>query len=395
MGGPANFRVLATLAVLLGFASISTDLFLPALPAMQSGLNAGAGQMELVVSTYLLGFGFGQLLWGPISDRFGRRGPILLGIVIFALGSAGCALAVTAWHIILWRVVQALGASAGVVLARAMVRDLYERDRAARVMSGLMTVMAVAPLVGPSLGAQMLTLWSWRAIFWTLVAFGGAALLAVAALPESLPVTRRSQGALRSALADYARHLTNGGLMAPAAALGFYYLGVFAGIAGAPFAFITYHGLSPQAYALVFGAGIVGLMAANMLNARLVTRHGSQKMLRIGGAGAAISGLAFALISATDWLGAIGLVIANLLFTAMNGLIAANAVAGALASVRQAAGSASAVVGAVQYGSGMIGAALVGRLADGTPRPMGVVIALAGCGCLACAWTVADRRRAD
>ncbi len=380
-----NLLVLGTLAVLLGFASISTDLFLPALPTMAVALGADPGEMELVVSTYLAGFGFGQLFWGPISDRFGRRGPILLGVAVFVVGSAGCAMATAPWHIILWRVVQALGASAGVALARAMIRDLYERDRAAKVLSSLMTVMAVAPLVGPSVGAAILWVAPWQAIFWLLVAFGLATMLAVAALPETLGPGQRTQGAMSGALRDYARHLGNRGLMARAGALGFYYLGVFAGIAGAPFAYIAYHGLSPEAYALVFGSGIVGLMVVNVINARLVTTLGAERLLRIGALGAAVLGVAFAAVTASGWQGVAGLVAVNLGFTAMNGLIAANAVAGALASVKQAAGSASAVVGAMQYGGGMAGAALVAALADGTPGPMGLVVALGGCGSLVCA----------
>lgn len=382
----SNLRVLGTLAVLLGFASISTDLFLPALPAMAKALGAGSGQMELVVSTYLAGFGFGQLVWGPVSDRFGRRGPILLGVAVFVIGSAGCALATLPWHIILWRVVQALGASAGVALARAMVRDLYERDRAAKILSSLMTVMAVAPLLGPSLGAAILTVAPWQAIFWLLVGFGLATFVAVLALPESLPAASRTQGAVAGAFRDYAQHLGNRALMTRAGALCFYYLGVFAGIAGAPFAYITHHAVSPQTYALIFGSGIVGLMIANLFNARLVTAMGADRLLRIGCLGAAAFGLAFAAVTATDWQGVAGLVAVNLGFTAMNGLIAANAVAGALASAKRAAGSASAVVGALQYGGGMAGAALVAALADGTPWPMGLVVAIGGCGSVACAW---------
>ncbi|WP_322743255.1 multidrug effflux MFS transporter [Marivivens aquimaris] len=383
---PASIRTLATLAILLGFASISTDLFLPALPAMAADLNAPQGQLELVVSTYLFGFGFGQLLWGPVSDRFGRRGPILIGVMVFVLGSAGCALATEAWHVILWRVVQALGASAGVALARAMVRDLYERDRAAKVMSGLMMVMAIAPLVGPTVGAQILAFASWQAIFWTLVALGIGVMLAVAVLPESLPIDERSEGAIWHAFRDYGRHFRNRALLLPTAALGFYYTGVFGGIAGAPFAFISYYELSPQAYALVFASGVFGLLLTNAVNVRLVVRLGSERMLLVGAIGAALSGALMFVVTLTGWQGALGLIAANFLFMAMNGLITANAVAGALAGVRQGAGSASAVVGAIQYGSGMIGAALVSGLANGTPVPMGVVIVLSGIGCLICAW---------
>lgn len=305
---------------------------------------------------------------------------------MFVLGSAGCALATEAWHVILWRIVQALGASAGVALARAMVRDLYERDRAAKVMSGLMMVMAIAPLVGPTVGAQILAFAAWQAIFWTLVALGVGVVLAVLALPESLPVDKRSEGAIWRAFLDYGRHFPNRALILPTAALGIYYLGVFGGIAGAPFAFIEFFGLSPQAYALVFASGVFGLLLTNAINVRMVVRYGSQRMLLVGAIGAALSGALMFVVTLAELQGAIGLIAANFLFMAMNGLITANAVAGALAGVKQGAGRASAVVGAIQYGSGMIGAALVSGMANGTPVPMGVVTGLSGIGCLICAW---------
>ncbi|KAA9005629.1 multidrug effflux MFS transporter [Histidinibacterium aquaticum] len=393
--GTGELRLLLTLGVLLAFASISTDLFLPALPAMAEALGAAEGELELVVSTYLLGFGAGQLLWGPVSDRFGRRGPIMAGLAVFALGSAGCALATEPWHVISWRVVQALGASAGVALARAMVRDLYDRDRAARVLSTLMTVMAVAPLLGPLVGAQILALASWQAIFWTLVAIGLGTLAAVAGLSESLPPEDRSEDAIGRSFRTYAELLGNRALMAHAGAIGFFYVGVFAVVAGGPFAFVTYHGLSPSAYALVFASGVFGLMIANMVNARLVTRVGSDRMLRGGAAGAALAGLFFVVVAGTDLFGVAGLILASFLYNALNGLITANAIAGALAKVTRGAGSASAVVGAIQYGSGMIGAALVGALADGTPLPMGAVACLGGLGCLGLTLVASRTARRD
>lgn len=386
--GPAStrdgrFRLLVILAVLLGFASISTDLFLPALPAMQMALNATEGTLQFAISGYLLGFGFGQLFWGPISDRFGRRGPVALGVAVFVIGSAGCALSIDGWQLIGWRVVQALGASAGVALARAMVRDLYERDRAAQVLSTLMTVMAVAPLIGPSIGAQILAAASWHAIFWTLVAIGMATAFAILTIPETLPPDRRHSDTAWEALAGYGSVMRNRLLLGYAAAVGFYYVGVFANIAGGAFAYISYHGLSPQLYGLVFSAGVLGLMATNFINSRLVSRFGSERMLLAGAVGAAAFGIALVLVTVTDFGGVAGLIITQFLFTAMNGLILANAVAGALSSVHERAGAASAVVGAIQYGGGMVGSALVGLFANGTPVPMGVVMAIAGVSCLA------------
>jgi DHA1 family bicyclomycin/chloramphenicol resistance-like MFS transporter len=376
--------LLVILAVLLAFASISTDLFLPALPTMQVALHANDGVLEFAISGYLLGFGLGQLFWGPVSDRFGRRGPVILGVLVFVIGSAGCALATDAGLLIGWRFVQALGASAGVALARAMVRDLYERDRAARVLSTLMTVMAIAPLVGPSVGAQILAVASWQAIFWTLVGIGTATALAILTIRETLPQERRHIETVWQTISGYREVFRNRVLVGYAAAVGFFYAGVFANIAGGAFAYIGFHGLSPQAYGVVFSSGVLGLMAANFVNARLVLRFGSDNLLLFGAAGAAVFGLALALVTATNLTGVAGLIAAQFLFTAMNGLILANGVAGALSSVHQRAGTASALLGAIQYGSGMVGSALVGLLADGTPAPMGAVMAVAGVGCFAC-----------
>ncbi|MGO4263890.1 MFS transporter, partial [Lysobacter sp. TAB13] len=180
------------LSVLMGFASISTDLYLPAMPEMASALRADSGLIELTVSGFLIGFSLGQLFWGPISDRYGRRRPVAIGLVLFVIGSAGCAFAGSAEAMIGWRIVQAVGACAGVVLGRAMVRDLYDGARTAQMLSTLMTVMAIAPLLGPLLGGQILTLAGWRAIFLVLVALGLAALAAVLMLPETLPPEQRS-----------------------------------------------------------------------------------------------------------------------------------------------------------------------------------------------------------
>lgn len=162
---PQKLRVLAILSALMSFASISTDLYLPALPAMGESLSADAGSVELTISGYLIGFSIGQLFWGPIGDRYGRRLPITLGLLLFIVGSAGCALSTSVPMMIGWRLVQAVGACANVVLSRAMVRDLYVGHQAARMLSVLMTVMAIAPLIGPSLGGLILHVASWHAIF--------------------------------------------------------------------------------------------------------------------------------------------------------------------------------------------------------------------------------------
>ncbi|WP_268810814.1 multidrug effflux MFS transporter [Caballeronia sordidicola] len=377
--------MLAILSVLMAFASISTDLYLPALPAMAIALRANAGTVELTISGYLVGFSLGQLLWGPLSDRYGRRLPIAIGLVLFIAGSAGCAISTNAPMLVGWRALQAVGACASVVLARAMVRDLYAGHRAAQMMSTLMTVMAIAPLVGPSAGGLILHVASWRAIFWTLVGVGLATLAALHVLPETLPPERRNRQPLHRAAAGYAELLGHRRVLGYAGAGGFFYGGIYAYIAGTPSAYITYYHVSPQFYGLLFGAGIVGIMLTNQINSRLVMKLGSDRLMRAGTVGAAIAGILLALDGWTGLGGLSGLVIPLFLFISATGFIVANSIAGALGSFPERAGAMSALIGAIQYGTGITGSALVGLFADGTPWPMGCVIALMSIGSLLCA----------
>ncbi len=379
-----GWRTLAILSALMAFASISTDLYLPAMPVIARSLAADPGTVELTVSGYLIGFSLGQLLWGPIGDRFGRRLPIAIGLVLFTIGSGGCGLADSTGGLIVWRVVQAVGACAGVVLARAMIRDLYDGHRAAQMMSTLMTVMAIAPLLGPFIGGQILAAGGWRAIFGTLVGVGLLTLAALATLPETLPAARRNHEPLIRALYRYRTLIRDRRLLGYAGTGGFFYAGMFAYIAGTPFAYVTYYRLSPQLYGVLFGAGIIGIMGTNMLNARLARSLGSDRLLRWGSALAMLSGLAVALAASTGWGGLWGLVLSLFLFVSATGFIVANSIAGALSGFSERAGAVSALVGAIHYGSGIAGSALVGAFADGTPRPMGWVIATCGLGSLLC-----------
>ncbi|MGV1838337.1 multidrug effflux MFS transporter [Rhizobium rhizogenes] len=376
--------LMAVLGTLLAFASISTDLYLPAMPGMSAALQTSEGNLQYTVSGYLIGFSLGQLFWGPIGDRFGRREPVAVGLVLFMAGCAGCALSTNVIQLISFRVVQAIGACASVVLARAMVRDLYNRDRAAKILSTLMTVMAIAPLLGPSIGGLILRAGPWQAIFWSLVGIGFVTVIALFTIPETLPRDRRNAETLSGAFAAYGNLIRDVRLLGYAGAIGFFYAGVFAGISSSSFAYIDYHHLSPQLYGLAFAVGTIGLMATNFANSRLVGRFGSDRMLKAGAIGAALTGVNLALVTATDCGGVFGMAASLWAFTAMNGFVTANAISGALANFPTRAGAASALIGAIQYGSGVIGSAVAGTLADGTPWPMGAVIAVAGVGSAAC-----------
>ncbi|GAU80130.1 multidrug effflux MFS transporter [Bosea sp. BIWAKO-01] len=386
------WRVLGVLSALMGFASISTDLYLPAMPEMARALHADTGLIEFTVSGFLIGFSLGQLFWGPISDRFGRRRPVAIGLVLFVIGSAGCALSGSAEAMIGWRIVQAVGACAGVVLGRAMVRDLYDGARTAQMLSTLMTVMAIAPLLGPLLGGQILSLAGWRAIFLVLVALGLAALAAVLMLPETLPPEQRSHEPLARAFLGYGALLRQRRLLGYAGAGGFFYGGIYAYIAGTPFAYIGYHHVPPTLYGALFGVGILGIMATNLLNARLVPRFGSDRLLRFGTGLAAGAGLLLAIAAKGDLGGLWGLVLPLFLFISATGFIVANSIAGAMAGHPQRAGTVSALAGALHYGSGILGSALVGSFADGTAWPLGWVVGLMGLGSFACTLLIGNRR---
>ncbi len=387
-----GWRVLGILSTLMGFASISTDVYLPAMPTMGVALRANQGAVEWTVSAYLTGFSLGMLAWGPIGDRYGRRTPIAIGLVLFVIGSAGCALAGGIGAMVGWRIVQALGACASVVLARAMVRDLYQGDRAAQMMSTLLTVMAIAPLLGPLVGGQILGLAGWRAIFWTLVGVGVLTLAALYTLPETLPAKQRNQEPLATAFANYALLLRDRTLLGYAGAGGFFYAGMFAYVAGSPFAYISYHHVPAQLYGLLFGSSVIGIMGANLVNARAVPRLGSDRLLRLGTIAATAAALVLAFDAWSGFGGLAGLAIPLFVFASTTGFIVANAITGAMALFPNRAGAVSALIGATQYGSGMVGSALVGFFADGTPWPMGWVIAVCAIGSLSCTLLIPARR---
>lgn len=375
---PSLAKTVVILSALMAFASISTDLYLPAMPTLGQSLGGRDGSVELTLSSFLIGFSLAQLFWGPIGDRCGRRAPILFGLVLFMIGSAGCALAGSVGQLIVWRIVQAAGACAGPVLARAMARDLYGRDRAAQLLSTLMLVMGIAPLLGPLIGGQVLLIGSWRLIFWLLVVLGIAIFAAVLGLPESLPRERRSTIGLGAVLRNYWLMAKSRMIMGYAIASGCYYGGIYAYLAGTPAAYISYYHVAPQAYGLLFGLGIVGQMLLNLLNTRFVVRMGSDYMLRWGATLVGVSGV-WAGVAATTGIGGLwGLVLPLFFFLSANGLFVANAMAGALAVNPDRSGAISAFVGSIQFGSGIFGSALVGWFADGTPRPMGIVIAMLG-----------------
>ena len=361
------------LSGLMAFTSLSTDIYLPAMPTMAEDLH---GNVELTITGFLIGFTITQLIWGPISDHMGRRKPLFIGMVLFIIGSAGCALSTSITQIVFWRVFQALGACTGPMLARAMIRDLFARTRAAQMLSTLVLVMAIAPIAGPLIGGQIIRLSTWHSIFWLLVVIGALMFISLNWLPETLPEDKRVKASLAGAFRNYRSLLTNGRFMRYTLSLTFYYVGAYAFITGSPFVYISYYHVDPQHYGWLFALNIIGVMAMSVVNRRLVQRHALEQLLKYATMLAALAAVALALLVKLESGGIVAIIVSIFLLFSMNGIIAATSTAAALDAVPNIAGSASALIGALQYGSGIISSLLLAAFSDGTPWTMAWIIAL-------------------
>jgi DHA1 family bicyclomycin/chloramphenicol resistance-like MFS transporter len=343
------------------------------MPVMTADLH---GNAELTITGFLIGFAIAQLIWGPISDHLGRRIPLFIGMALFVIGSAGCALATDITHIVFWRVFQALGACTGPMLARAMIRDLFSRTRAAQMLSTLVIVMAIAPIAGPLIGGQMIKFTSWHSIFWLLVVIGILMFASLWWLPETLAEEKRVKASVKGAFKNYAALLRNRKFMQFTLSLTSYYVAAYAFITGSPFVYIRYFGVAPQYYGWLFAINIVGVMSMSFVNRRLVNRYSLEILLKYASSVAALAAVAMA---ASVWfhVGGIALIVVLIfIFFSMNGIIAASSTAAALDAVPGNAGSASALIGSLQYGSGIVSSLLLATLSDGTPWTMAWIIAL-------------------
>ncbi|HCM1938612.1 TPA: multidrug effflux MFS transporter [Salmonella enterica subsp. houtenae serovar 57:z4,z23:-] len=367
----AGFIIL--LSALMALTSLSTDIYLPAMPIMARALH---GDAELTITGFLIGFTLAQLIWGPVSDHLGRKIPLFIGMVLFVAGSVGCATSTTMMQMVFWRVFQAMGACTGPMLARAMIRDLFSRSRAAQMLSTLMIVMAIAPIGGPLLGGLIIKFSTWPMIFWLLSATGVVMLLALLTLPETLPEERRVQATLKGAFGNYVFLLKNRHFMRYTLSLTSYYMAVYAFIAGSPLVYISYYGVSPQHYGWLFAVNIVGVMLLSTINRKLVQRHSLDALLRTSLSLAAIAAILLTLAAGLKTGGIAFLVVMMFITFSMNGVIAAASTAAALDEVPEIAGSASALIGALQYGSGIVSSGLLALFSDNTPWTMSWIIGL-------------------
>lgn len=363
----------AILGALMAFTSLSTDIYLPAMPAMAAELQ---GDIELTITGFLIGFALAQLVWGPISDHLGRRLPLFIGMVLFIIGSLGCAWSTSIGEIVFWRVFQAMGACTGPMLARAMIRDLFSRTRAAQMLSTLIIVMAIAPIAGPLLGGQIIRFTTWHAIFGLLAAIGVLMFLSLYFLPETLPVEKRAPASLGGAFRNYMALLKNATFMRYTLSLTFFYVAAYAFITGSPRVYISYYGIDPQYYGWLFAVNIVGVIGMSVVNRKLVQRHPLDTLLKAAVTVATLAVVMLAVMVKLHLGGIIAVVIGVFLFFSMNGIIAATSTAAALDEVPNMAGSASALIGSLQYGSGIVSSLLLALFNEGTPWTMAWIMAL-------------------
>jgi len=391
-GRTSELGLLLILSALMAFTSLSIDIYLPAMPAMQRELH---GNVELTLTSFLLGFAIAQLFWGPISDRIGRRRPLVVGVVLFVVGSAGCALSQTLGQIVFWRMFQAFGACTGPMLARTMVRDLYARTHAARMLSTLTVTMAVAPIAGPLIGGQIVRWGSWHGIFWLLAVLAAAMLLVLRRLPETLPGAMRATTPAHAALGDYRKLLGNAAFMRYVLCVTSYYVSLYAFLAASPRVYIEHFHVAPENYGWLFGLNIVGVTSISLVNRRLVGRFSLDTLLRAAAMIAAAAMLLCIVLSELHIGGLVGVVVPVFVFFSMNGIVAATATAAALDGVEsRLAGSATALIGSLQYGSGIISSLLVAAFSDGTPRTLVVTMAVFALGAaVMAAWSASANRK--
>ncbi|MEU4219103.1 multidrug effflux MFS transporter [Actinoplanes sp. NPDC026623] len=371
-----RLRLVLVLGFLIALGPLTIDMYLPSLPTITDELHTTAATVQLTLTGTLAGLALGQLLIGPVSDAAGRRGPLIAGVAVHIAASILCVIAPNLAVLGALRVLQGLGAAAATVVAMAVVRDLFTGLAAAKLLSRLMLVMGAAPILAPTLGGITLNWTSWRGVFVVLALFG-IAILTVAALwlPETLPVARRRNGGVAGTVRDYGRLFTDRTYLGLILVAGLAMIALIAYVSGSSFVFQQQFGLSEQQFGFVFGAGAIGLITATQLNVRLLRRWTPSQILVSSLAGGAAAAGVLLLFAATGFGGLAGILVPLWAVLAAVGLALPNAPALALSRHGEAAGTAAALLGAVQFGLGALAAPLVGVLGTGA---IGMALVIAG-----------------
>jgi DHA1 family bicyclomycin/chloramphenicol resistance-like MFS transporter len=390
---PGTFALTALLAALTAVGPLSTDMYLPSLPDIGRDLNASTPQVQLTISAFLVGFACGQILYGPVSDRLGRKPVLLAAVALFCGATIVCMLATSIDMLILARVAQALGGSGAVVVTRAIVRDMYSGARAGRELSVISSVMAVAPVLAPMIGGTLQAAFGWRSVFVVLAVAGISALCVVwALLPETLKKPDEETSA-SSMLHSYRIVASNRVFLAYLGIGSFSYAGLFAWISGAAFVLQNLYGLTPFVFGFVFAVATFGYFTGTTIATKIVTRVGLDGVIGIGSAVLAIGGLMACAAVALGFTSSLSLVIPVAIFLCGFGMVLPQSIAGAITPFPERAGAASSLFGFVQQTGAAICGAIVASLLGHNAWPMVAAIALVGTMTLVLWFATRDARR--
>ncbi|UQZ88913.1 Bcr/CflA family drug resistance efflux transporter [Deltaproteobacteria bacterium Smac51] len=388
----AGVGLLVLLGALTAFDSVAIDMYLPAFKTIEGDLGLGQGMMQMSLSVFLLGLAVGQGLSGPLVDSLGRRAPLLAGIVIFGVASAVVAMSVNFPMLMVGRFAQGLGGAAGLVIPRAIVSDLYEAKDATKIFTFLIQVQSISPIAAPLLGGLLLNYWGWESIFWILVVFAALALAAaVVIIPETHPASERTNLTLKNVMLNYWSILKNRRYLGMSLSAGLIMGTLFGYISASSFIFMTYFSLSAANYSFIFAANSIGMIIMGQLNFYLCTKMSSRRNLALG---FMVHLFFMILLMAAVLIGLDSLkVVGGLMFVAMSSLslIFGGITAESMYSVEHSrAGSASALLGVLQYAIGGAAGIVLGVFHDGTLIPIMVIL----CVCSAMAmisWILAGR----
>lgn len=370
------------LGLLTAFGPLTIDMYLPAFPAIAKDFNAPVAAVQYTLASFNIGIALGQLIYGPLADQLGRKPNLLIGLAIYVLASIGCMLTNSVESMVALRFLQAIGGCTGMVITRAIVRDKYHGNQSAKVFSTLMLIMGVAPILAPTVGSLVLEAFSWEYIFGLLAAIGLVTLLYIFfSLPETLPPGKRNPMALRNSFRTYASLLRDRQYVGFSLTAGFIQSGMFAYITGSAFVFTQLFHLSSQQYSALFGMNAIGIIGAAQLNHKLLLHFSFRQVLQVITYVYLAAAASLLLLTYTGWFGIYGFVVPLFITLSTVGLAMPNATAGALEKHAAHAGSASALLGTIQFSCGALAAAAVSFLANQTAFPMAAVIA--GCSLLA------------
>jgi len=379
-----SFGLAILLTTLVALGPLSTDLYLPALPTLTEAFSTDVARVQLTLSVFLAGFAVAQLFYGPLSDRYGRRPVMLFGLTLYLFSSVACMLAPSIDALILARFFQALGACAGPVLGRTIVRDMYGPLQAARVLAYISGAMAIAPMLGPFLGGWLTVWFGWRANFAALALFSVVQVTATFLMLRESNAHRDPEATRPGRLLGNFRALLTARLyLGYLLCFAFAYAALFSFISGSSFVLIGLHGLSPQWFGASFGFVVTGYITGTMFAGRLTLKLGPSRMVLMGALLGAAAGTLMVVLVLAGVRGVWTILLPMFVYMVATGLVMPNAIGGALAPYPRMAGAASALMGFIQMSLAAAVGIVVGHAYDGTAVPMAAAIALCGWAVLA------------